>query len=266
MYITYIGHNHVHNMDFEISRPKGSGDYLALIVKSHAAFTINDQHILTPPHIFFLYKEGTPQYYQAYKEPFSNDWFHFKLEQGDEDFFTKLHIPFETPIPLDNATDLSMLIKNMAREKYVGGSYNEEVISHYMHIFFFKIATLIHSTQQPKPHTHYDKMFLLRSKIYNTPYEKWCVKRLSDELNLSPYYFQRLYKQVFSVPCMTDIIYARIEYAKYYLSQTDLSIKYISEISGYENSEHFMRQFKKAVGLTPTEYRKKIQDTLKNNT
>lgn len=255
MYITYIGHNHVHDMDFEINRPAGSGDYLALVIKSNASFTLNDKILTTPHNIFFLYKEGTPQYYRAYREPFSNDWFHFKLEKGEEDYFTNLNIPFEKPIFLDDTLHLSLIIKNMATEKYAETIYSKKIIQNYMDIFFLEIAKEIKCNHKQNNNSHYDKMSLLRSKIYNKPYEKWSVNGLAHEITLSPYYFQRLYKKLFGVTCMQDIINARIESAKYYLTQTDVTIKYISEVNGYENSEHFMRQFKKITGFTPTAYR-----------
>ena len=256
MYITYIGHNHIHDMDFEINRPNGSGDYLALLIKSHGLFFIDGKEVVVTPNTFFLYKKGTPQYYKAYKEPFSNDWFHFELEEGEEDYFDKLGLAYEKPIKVDNITYFSMLIKQMTGEKYTATKVSKCVIEHYMHIFFLKLTEMDELKQDVNKDINYDKMSLLRSKIYSRPYEKWCVQGLAHEVTLSPYYFQRLYKKLFGIPCMTDIIHARIEYAKYYLIQTKFSIKYVAELSGYENSEHFMRQFKKLEGQTPSEYRK----------
>ena len=36
-----------------------------------------------------------------------------------------------------------------------------------------------------------------------------------------------------------------------------MSIRSLSDFCGYDNELHFMRQFKKFVGMTPTEYRQK---------
>jgi len=38
--------------------------------------------------------------------------------------------------------------------------------------------------------------------------------------------------------------------------ESDLPIKEISNLCGYKNEVHFMRQFKKLTTLTPTEYRR----------
>lgn len=258
MYITYIGYNHVHDMDLNVSRPNGSGDYLALIIKSYGAFTLNDHTIIIEPNTFFLYKEGTPQFYRAYKEPFSNDWFHFKLEKGEEDYFEKLNIPFESPLPLSDPLPFSLIINSMANEQYDPKCYSDEIIRNYLNIFFLKISQEMKLTNKYNSQLHYDKMALMRSKIYTRPFEKWTVTELAHQITLSPYYFQRLYKKFFGISCMKDVINARMESAKYYLTQTDLSIKDIAELNGYDNIEHFTRQFKKSTGLTPSNYRKNI--------
>lgn len=60
MELTFIGYNHTHDVDFNINRPLGSGDYLALIVKSPAVFTINGRDLHTPPNIFSCIQRMLP--------------------------------------------------------------------------------------------------------------------------------------------------------------------------------------------------------------
>lgn len=260
MHIQYIGHNHVHDMDFKISRPNGSGNYLALLIKSPATFYLHDKVLHTPPNIFFLYKQGTPQYYEAYQQPFSNDWFHFKLASDELDYFQKLALPFEVPIDILDLPFFSLLIKQMTCEFYGDSPYKTEILDHYMRIFFLKISEAYKSKPTTLSSPHHNQLDLLRSKIYNCPYEKWNIEWLAHEITLSPYYFQKLYKKRFGVTCLHDIINARIEYAKCNLIKTDLSIKHIAEMCGYENDVHFMRQFKKFTGLTPSEFRLRYKE------
>ncbi|MHA2856026.1 helix-turn-helix domain-containing protein [Paenibacillus lautus] len=74
-------------------------------------------------------------------------------------------------------------------------------------------------------------------------------------MNMSRSYFQHKYKQIFGISVINDIILNRLGYASYLLKNTSYAISHISGICGYENDVHFMRQFKKYVGLTPSEYR-----------
>ncbi|MBE6051848.1 MAG: helix-turn-helix domain-containing protein [Clostridium sp.] len=256
MYITYIGHNYIHDLNFKVDRPSGSGDYLVLLIKSHGIITIEGKDIIVKPNTLFLYKEGTPQLYRAHKEPFSNDWFHFKLEEKELEYFNKLNIPFEKPIHLNNTYQLSLIIKNIAYEKYSNSIHSDKIIQNYMDIFFIEISRLIESTKEISNLPHYEEMSLLRSKIYTKPYENWSISLLSNEISLSPSHFQRLYKKLFGVTCIQDVINSRIESAKYYLIETSFTVKHISEILGYENYEHFIRQFENKLNCTPSEYRK----------
>lgn len=78
---------------------------------------------------------------------------------------------------------------------------------------------------------------------------------MADYVHMSPFYFQHLYKELYHISCMQEVILARIERAKFYLTTTDMSVKAVSDFCGYENDLHFIRQFKKKEGLTPTQYR-----------
>lgn len=256
MHIYYIGHNHTHDMDFKIHRPNGSGDYLVLLIKSSATFKLNGQLLHTDPNTFFLYHKDTPQYYEAYKEPFSNDWFHFQLDQDEILYFKQLNIPFEQPLILTDFPFFSLLIKLMSHEFYGNSCYKADILNHYLQLFFIKIAEAYQTISSDHSSSHANQLDLLRSKIYTHPYSKWSIEGLAHEITLSPSYFQRLYKKRFGISCLNDIINARIEYAKFSLTQTNLSIKNIAHICGYENDVHFMRQFKTFTTLTPSEYRK----------
>ena len=52
------------------------------------------------------------------------------------------------------------------------------------------------------------------------------------------------------------MISGKIEKAKEILSETGCTVSQVAAMCGYDNEEHFMRQFKKVVGITPTKYRK----------
>lgn len=101
----------------------------------------------------------------------------------------------------------------------------------------------------------------LRAAIYRQPSATHTINDIASQLSLSPSHFQHLYKHEFGVSCYEDILSARHSMAKHYLSSTNLPIKKIAELCGFENDVHFMRQFKKRNGLTATEYRKLPQNS-----
>ena len=84
-----------------------------------------------------------------------------------------------------------------------------------MKLFFLKLGEKIHAVGKEKSDTYYDKLFILRSKIYNKPYQDWNVDGLAHQLAMSKSYFQHLYKNIFGVSVMNDVINSRIEHSKY---------------------------------------------------
>lgn len=55
---------------------------------------------------------------------------------------------------------------------------------------------------------------------------------------------------------MDDVINSRIRMAKEYLIQNAQSIAEVASRCGYQNVEHFCRQFKQLTGHTPRNYQK----------
>ena len=58
---------------------------------------------------------------------------------------------------------------------------------------------------------------------------------------------------------MQYILSKRLYNAKILLQNTDYNVTEIAEIIGYDNPLYFSRIFKKAKGISPSEYRKKIK-------
>lgn len=81
------------------------------------------------------------------------------------------------------------------------------------------------------------------------------VSRIVD---ISPYYFSKLFKEETGENFIEYLTNIRIENAKKLLSNRELSIKYICANTGYGDPNYFSRIFKKSVGMTPTEYRERF--------
>jgi two-component system response regulator YesN len=78
---------------------------------------------------------------------------------------------------------------------------------------------------------------------------------VSRTVDISPYYFSKLFKEETGENFIDYLTNIRIEKAKSLLKNSDLSIKNICVDTGYSDPNYFSRIFKKLVGVTPTEYR-----------
>lgn len=78
---------------------------------------------------------------------------------------------------------------------------------------------------------------------------------VSRILDISPYYFSKLFKEETGENFIEYLTNMRIEKAKYLLIHSGKNIKNICIETGYSDPNYFSRIFKKQVGVTPTEYR-----------
>ena len=142
------------------------------------------------------------------------------------------------------------------------GKYHKEVLNAKISGMFYKFSDIYHAEIKcsDKLNRYRHDFNEIRNRIYAFQPDNLIsnVNEISAGLNLSTSYFQHIYKQLFGVSVMSDIIRSRIEYACYLLSNNADSISEIAFRCGYENKEHFTRQFKEITGFTPRQYREKI--------
>ncbi|MBQ8141228.1 MAG: helix-turn-helix transcriptional regulator [Clostridia bacterium] len=255
MKINAVGYNYIHTNGFAINRPNGSDDYVLILLRSKAVFNICGQDKAIPSQSFLLYKKGTPQSYRADGDIFINDFVHFNMTSEEEKNAEDMGIPFDTPITCGEITFLSDIVKNMYQEKYSANPHKEKTLSIYLELIMLKLAEKLTASSLQTPLPYYEKMVELRARVYNEPCEEWSVKAMAQELSLSESYFQHLYRRIFGVSVFSDVIGSRVRRAEYLLFSTDYGISSICVECGYKNETHFMRQFKKETGYTPSEYR-----------
>lgn len=261
MIINNVGYDHCHDADFFINRPSGSGDYLLLILKTDAIFTIDSNDLIVPANSVFIYSKDVPQNYRCIPQhTFENDWIHFEFEADEEEYFLSLDIPYMTPVPMDNICFLSFCIKSIAHEACAGNIHGYENIRCYMMLIFNKISEQLNRKKETEilHNLHYEMLTTIRNKIYSKPYEFRTIDSTAHEVRMSKSSFQHLYKKQFGITFIQDLINSRISYAKMLLTTTNFNICDVAGQCGYSNYSHFERQFKKKCGVTPAEYRKKF--------
>jgi two-component system response regulator YesN len=81
------------------------------------------------------------------------------------------------------------------------------------------------------------------------------LTRLGELVHLNPSYLSRLYKQLTGIGLSDYIAQQRIAKAKKLLTESRMKISDITTSVGYNSAIAFTRFFKKAVGVTPQDYR-----------
>ena len=94
--------------------------------------------------------------------------------------------------------------------------------------------------------------------IRNNIHKDISIEELKDMCCLSKDHFIRLFKNDLQETPTQYIIQRKIERAQLMLITSDLLIKDIAYELSFENVSYFNRLFKKATGLTPSDYRKRV--------
>ena len=84
------------------------------------------------------------------------------------------------------------------------------------------------------------------------------LAELSKEAGISRFHFILLFKKRIGITPHQHLIKIRMEAAERLLTNTDLSLKEIAVRCGYQNTARLPSGFQKHFGLTPAEYRKKV--------
>lgn len=260
MRIGAIGYNHSHGSDFELSYPEGPGCWLFLLVRTPADFMIAGEELRVERNSFLLLSKDTPCRYRAAQEVYADDWLFAAVEPGDEERLKEFGVPCNRPAVMKNFSELSQLMHIMTCEHYSADCFHERIEAKYFEIFLMQIGRMVKEQGTLSSKLLLDrntKLTHLRARIFNAPDELPGVDGMAAEVGMSRSGFQHLYKRVFGVHVMEDVIAGRTECAKRLLATTRLPVREVGMRCGYANEYSFMRQFKERTGMTPSEYRNK---------
>lgn len=85
------------------------------------------------------------------------------------------------------------------------------------------------------------------------------VKKVAQEVSLSPDYLTRLFKKELGVNIITYINRKRIHTSLELLKNTNLSIEEIGDLIGLSNTSYFYTMFKREIGVSPKQYRNSLK-------
>lgn len=255
--INSCGHDSHHPIPCNIEHKEGLSDYLILLIKKESWIVLEGKRQVMSPNSLILFPPNTYIHYGCDMAGYNDDWIHFIPDDEDQLFLDYLNLPLcRLMYPFD-FHKLSEYVRLMSDHYHTSSTHKKEILDAFIHIFLYSLQESIKKQfLSPGIQRYYPDFSRLRTQIYNDPAALRTVPELAASLCLSLSYFQHLYKQFFGISCQQDMITARLKLAKYYLTNSEMSISSLSGFCGYENDLHFMRQFKKFIGMTPSDYRR----------
>lgn len=94
--------------------------------------------------------------------------------------------------------------------------------------------------------------------VARNPTVHFTVKNISAAARISPNHFSTIFSKATGTPFTVFLLDQRISLAKQLLRDLTLRVDEVAKRSGFPDAGYFTRRFRKATGVTPTEWRKSV--------
>lgn len=151
-----------------------------------------------------------------------------------------------------NADELEFLFMEIIRlYNQTENSFNNSNISSLLHTLLCR--TLYEAEKDiDKPENNLEK---IREWIRTHPLERYNIGELAKKAGISRKYFTTLFTRQYRISPKSYQVSQRMNYAKYLLQESDISIKEIAAQLGYTDQYIFSKQFKSIIGYAPSKIR-----------
>jgi AraC-like DNA-binding protein len=102
---------------------------------------------------------------------------------------------------------------------------------------------------------HLEKINQAKKYIEKNYYKNLTIEEIAKSINISPFYFSRIFKSYTNISPYQYLLNIRVEKAKEFLKNSSNSISIIAYELGFSDQSHFNRVFKALTTLTPYEYK-----------
>lgn len=103
----------------------------------------------------------------------------------------------------------------------------------------------------------FELVFSIQRDFENNCRKKYTLSSLAREHHVSISTISHQFKKITGLSVFDYLFSIRISSAKYFLANSDMTVGEIVEKCGFSDASNFSRSFRKEVGITPSEFRKK---------
>lgn len=240
------------------NRERGRADFLLSYLHSGLMkIRIGSQEQTIEPGTVFIGKPYERQFYaKTGKEPTESYWIHF-TGYGVTDLLMKAKLWNESIFAIGPSEELPRLFARIIEEEAERQPSFEHISASLLQELIFTVSRKMSIREKIR---HMDERerdlyatFTLMHKNYA---RKLTVRDLASHAGLSISRYTSLFKQYTGLSPQQYLIQYRLQKAKDLMRHTQLNIRQIAALVGFDDQLYFSRLFRKHEGLSPVEYRK----------
>ena len=240
----------------EIFRPKGRSDWLLFYVAKESETFFTDKTVTANPGSFILFAPGEKQHHKYIGDKKAEFYYvHFQSEGLPSGISLKTSEVYSIAPKLQFSSIFEEIIEETLQKR---PHYEILCISRLLYLFSLiqREITEESNTSDKAFHSvaraiqHMNRFF--DNDLTLDDYAKICC--------MSKYHFLRTFKEVTGTTPMEYRNRIRIDHSKELLANSYFSITEIAESLGYTSLAYFSAHFKREVGISPTEYQRKMKE------
>lgn len=180
-------------------------------------------------------------------------WLHFDGNVSDE-YFQLIYNRLGCVVSMKDSNIVYKYINSILNTFKNKKMLNEPLISCYIQRMLAELLIVSsdhNNTDSTKPGPILDSINYIQNNYKN----KISLNELSSKVCMSPYYFSRMFKRETGYSPYEYITMIRLNHAKNLLKTTNLLVKEIAFMVGFNSESNFVTCFKEHTDLTPSEFR-----------
>lgn len=237
---------------FSIVRRNSDLNALEFIAEGRGTLDIDNQHLEPEKNDIFFLKVGSSHKYKSDAEnPWHKLWIVFKGDFADS--LIDCYLPKEVYL-FNNCGALKKYFEEIVEISRRDIPYDimvNKITINLLHIFMYIRSRVLTENE--------DLPDLIRKRLDECVESYFNLDKLCNDMNYSKNYIINVFKNKYKVTPYQYFLDKKIDAAKTYLTHTNSSIGNIAKVLHYADQQYFSSSFKKAVGCSPLEYRRKTR-------
>lgn len=240
-----------------IFRSEGYSYYqISFCLSGEGIFYANGKKHLIKSGDGFYFRPNVPHEYESIQQPWNVKWLTFGGQKAAE-IFNKLGLSDAGMFHAPEFHSMDLALIELYSKISSSSIFKEMECS----ADIYKIIILIAKWAQ-----EYSDSPLKAAQIKLTPAIEYMrqnfarsisLEDIAHEINITPYYICRLFKQAYNITPFKYLIQLRVQSAKQLLlEKNDMPIRNISQECGFNDTSYFSAVFKQQEGITPGEFRR----------
>ena len=171
---------------------------------------------------------------------------------GGDSLLSFLHFSAKDILPVQN------LLENMIWTIYEKHPATNTIIQTTMGLLLMNLSAFAENINKGLPDRYDENMIFTVLKYIETKYKNGTLAEISAEINEPTYFVSRLLKKHLDKNFKELLQERKLQQAVFLLKQSTLTVEKIIASVGYDNSSYFHRKFRERYGMSPSEYRIKM--------